>query len=189
VVHTSRAQPLSPTDWTAVSSSQNPSTTAVPALEQARTNYELALAYDPTSAGWPGLHFGRLLYLSGDLHAAEEAFRASIASGHVAYAPVASYHVGRLHEDLGNTETAIAAYRQASESVDPKQASAATYKLGCLLKAKGDIEAARTAFERAAAMTNTWYGHLADNALRTLVRSADTAPVRRPDGGAGHHVA
>jgi tetratricopeptide (TPR) repeat protein len=151
-----------------MSSSRNPPTHAVPALEQARTNYELALAYDPTTAGWSGLHLGRLLYLSGDLHGAEEAFRASIASGHVAYAPVASYHLGRLHENLGNTETAILAYRQAGESADPKHASAATYKLGCLLKAKGDTEAARSAFERAAAMTNTWYGHLGNNALRTL---------------------
>ncbi len=151
-----------------MSNSRNPSTTAVPALERARTNYELALAYGPATAGWPGLHLGRLLYVSGDLHAAEAAFRASIASGHVAYAPVASYHLGRLHEDLGNTETAIVAYRQASESVDPKQASAATYKLGCLLKSTGDIEAARTAFERAAAMKDTWYGHLGSNALRTL---------------------
>jgi len=151
-----------------MSSSRNPSTTAVPALEQARTNYELALAYGPTSAGWAGLHLGRLLHLSGDLHAAEEAFRASVASGHVAYAPVASFHLGRLHEDLGNTETAIAAYRQAGESVDPMQASAATYRLGCLLTDKRDIEGARAAFERAAAMTKTWYGHLADHALRTL---------------------
>ncbi len=143
-------------------------TTTVPALEQARTNYELALAYDPTTAGWPGLHLGRLLYLSGDLHAAAEAFRASIASGHVAYAPVASYHLGRLHEDLGDTEAAIAAYRQASESADPKHASAARYKLGCLLRAKGDMAAARSAFEWAAAMTNTWYGHLGNNALQTL---------------------
>lgn len=76
--------------------------------------------------------------------------------------------LGRLHEDLGDTESAIVAYRQATESTDPKQASAATYKLGCLLKAKGDIEAARMAFQRAAAMTNTWYGHLANNALRAL---------------------
>ena len=151
-----------------MSSSRNPSTTAVPALEQARTNYEMALAYDPATAGWPGLHLGRMLYLSGDLHAAAEAFRASIASGHAAYAPVASYHLGRLHEDLGETDTAIAAYRHAGESVDPKHASAATYKLGCLLKAEGDIDGARAAFERAAAVTNTWYGHLAANALRTL---------------------
>lgn len=151
-----------------MSSSRDRSTPAVPALEQARTNYELAIAYDPATAGWPGLHLGRLLYLSGDLHAAAEAFRASIASGHVAYAPVASYHLGRLHEDLGDTESAVAAYREAGESADPKHASAAAYKLGCLLKAMGDIEAARTAFERAAAMTNTWYGHLSDDALRTL---------------------
>ncbi|HEV2061130.1 MAG TPA: tetratricopeptide repeat protein [Solirubrobacteraceae bacterium] len=151
-----------------MSSSRNRSTPAVPALEQARTNYELALAYDPKTVGWPGLHLGRLLYLSGDLHAAGDAFRASIATGHVAYAPVASYHLARLHEELGDTDTAIAAYRQASESLDPKQASAAIYKLGCLLKGNGEIAAARTAFQRAAAMTNTWYGHLADNALRTL---------------------
>ncbi len=151
-----------------MSSSRNRSTAAVPALEQARTNYELALAYDPTTAGWPGLHLGRLLYLSGDLHAAGDAFRASIASGHAAYAPVASYHLGRLHEDLGDAEAAIAAYRRAGESADPKHASAATYKLGCLLQSRGDIEAARTAFERAAAMTNTWYGHLGSHALRTL---------------------
>ena len=164
------SQPLLFTnDWTAVvSSSRDPSTTAVPALEQARTNYELALAYDPATAGWPGLHLGRLLHLSGDVHAAAEAFRASIASGHAAYAPVASYHLGRLHEELGDTETAIAAYRRAGESVDPKHASAAAYRLGCLLKVTGDVEAARTAFERAAAMENTWYGHLAANALRTL---------------------
>ena len=149
-------------------SSRNPSTPAVPALEQARTNYELALAYDPTTVGWPGLHLGRLLYLSGDLQAAAEAFRACIATGHVAYAPVASYHLGRLHEELGDTATAIAAYRQAGESVDPKQASAAIYRLGCLLRAMGDIEAARTAFVRVAAMTETWYGHLGDDALRTL---------------------
>ena len=149
-------------------SRRNSSTTAIPALEQARTNYELALAYDPATAGWPGLHLGRLLYLSGDLPAAGEAFRASIASGDVAYAPVASYHLGRLHEDLGDTETAIVAYRRAAESVDPKQASAATYKLGCLLQAEGDLEAARTAFERTAARTNTWYGHLGDIALRRL---------------------
>ncbi|HVF80089.1 MAG TPA: tetratricopeptide repeat protein [Solirubrobacteraceae bacterium] len=109
-----------------------------------------------------------MLYLSGDLHAAEAAFRASIASGHVAYAPVACLHLGTLQEDLGNAEAAIVAYRQASESADPKHASAAMYKLGCLLKAKGDIEAARTAFEHAAAVTNTWYGHLGNNALRTL---------------------
>jgi hypothetical protein len=83
--------------------SSHPSTTAVPALEQARTNYDLALAYDPATAGWPGLHLGRLLYMSGDLPAAGAAFRASVASGDVAYAPVASYHLGRLHEDLGNT--------------------------------------------------------------------------------------
>lgn len=151
-----------------MSSPRNPSTTAVPALEQARTNYELALAYGPTSAGWPGLHLGRLLHLSGDLQAAEAAFRASIASGHVAYAPVASYHLGRLHEELGNTAAAIEAYHQAGESADPMQASAATYQLGCLLMATGDIEAARTAFERTAATTKTWYGHLADHALRTL---------------------
>ena len=151
-----------------MSSSRKPSTTAVPALEQARTNYELARAYDPATVGWPGLHFGRLLYLSGDLQAAAEAFRASVASGHVAYAPVASYHLGRLQEDLGNTEAAISAYRQAGESTDPKHASAATYKLGCLLKAKGDIEAARTAFQSAAAAGNTWYGHMGANALRTL---------------------
>lgn len=151
-----------------MSSSRKPSTTAVPALEQARTNYELARAYDPATVGWPGLHFGRLLYLSGDLQAAGEAFRASIASGHVAYAPVAAYHLGRLHEDLGDPEAAIVAYRQAGESTDPKHASAASYKLGCLLQAKGDIEAARAAFERAAAMRNTWYGHLGSNALRML---------------------
>ena len=149
-------------------SSPNPATTAVPALEHARTNYELALAYDPASAGWPGLHLGRLLYLSGDLPAARDAFRASVASGDGAYAPVASYHLGRLHEDLGHPETAIVAYRRAGESDDPKQASAATYKLGCLLQAQGDIEAARSAFERTAAMKNTWYGHLGDHALRTL---------------------
>jgi tetratricopeptide (TPR) repeat protein len=148
--------------------SSHPSTTAVPALEQARTNYDLALAYDPATAGWPGLHLGRLLYMSGDLPAAGAAFRASVASGDVAYAPVAAYHLGRLHEDLGNTETAIGAYRHAGESVDPKQASAAAYKLGCLLKTEGDIEAARSAFERGAAMRNTWYGHLSDEALRTL---------------------
>ena len=76
-------------------SSRTPSTTTVPALEQARTNYELALAYDPATAGWPGLHLGRLLYLSGDLRGAGDAFRASVASGDVAYAPVASYHLGR----------------------------------------------------------------------------------------------
>jgi len=151
-----------------MSGSRRPSTNAVPALDQARTNFELALAYDPATLGWPGLHLGRLLYLSGDLQAAEAAFRASVASGHVAHAPVASYHLGRLHEELGNTETAIAAYRQAGESVDPMHASAATYKLGCLLTATGDLEAARTAFERAAATTNTWYGHLADHALRAL---------------------
>ena len=151
-----------------MSSSRNPSTTAVPALEQARTNYEMALAYDPATAGWPGLHLGRLLYLSGDLPAAAEAFRASIASGHAQYAPVASYHLGRLHEDLGKTEAAVAAYRQAGASADPKHASAATYRLGCLLEANGDIEGARTALERAAAVTNTWYGHLAADALRTL---------------------
>jgi len=128
-----------------------------------------AVAVGPDETVVPtGLHLGRLLYLSGDPRAAGEAFRASIASGHVAYAPVASYHLGRLHEDLGDTESAIVAYRQATESTDPKQASAATYKLGCLLKAKGDIEAARMAFQRAAAMTNTWYGHLANNALRAL---------------------
>lgn len=141
---------------------------AVPALEQARTNYELALAYDPATAGWPGLHLGRLLYLSGDLRAAAEAFRACVASGHVAYAPVACLHLGRLHEELGEVETAIAAYRQAGTSTDVKHASAATYRLGCLLKATGDIEAARAAFERAAAMTNTWYGHLGNSALRAL---------------------
>jgi len=151
-----------------MSSPRNPSTTAVPALEQARANYELALAYDPATAGWPGLHLGRLLYLSGDLHAAGEAFRASIASGHVAYAPMASYHLGRLHEELGDGETAIAAYRDAGESVDPLQASAATYKLGCLLEAGGDIEAARSAYERSAGMTKTWYGHLSTEALRRL---------------------
>lgn len=151
-----------------MSTSPNRPTPAVPALEQARTNYELALAYDPRTVGWPGLHLGRLLYLSGDLDGAEEAFRASIATGHAAYAPVASYHLGRLHEELGDTQTAIVAYRQASDCVDPKQASAAIYKLGCLLEASGEIDAARTAFERGAAMTNTWYGHLADNALKTL---------------------
>lgn len=149
-------------------SSRHPSTTAVPALEQARTNYDLALAYDPATAGWPGLHLGRLLYLSGDLPAAGDAFRASVASGDVAYAPVASYHLGRLNEDLGNTQTAIVAYRRAGESIDPKQASAAIYQLGRLLQATGDIEAARSAFERAAAMKNTWYGHLGEHALRTL---------------------
>lgn len=149
-------------------SPRSPSTTAVPALEQARTNYELALAYDPATAGWPGLHLGRLLYLSGDLDAAGDAFRASVASGDIAYAPVASYHLGRLHEALGNTETAIGAYRLAGDSIDPKQASAAIYRLGCLLKEKGDSEAARSAFERAAAMKNTWYGHLGDHALRTM---------------------
>jgi tetratricopeptide (TPR) repeat protein len=151
-----------------MSRSPHPSTTAVPALEQARTNYELALAYDPATAGWPGLHLGRLLHLSGDLRGAEQAFRAAIASGHAAYAPVASYHLGRLREGQGDTDTAIAAYRRAGESVDPKQESAAAYRLGCLLKARGDIEAARGAFQRAAAKTSTWYGHLADNALRTL---------------------
>lgn len=151
-----------------MSDSPDRPTPAVPALEQARTNYDLALAYDPETVGWPGLHLGRLLYLSGDLEGAGEAFRASIATGHVAYAPVAAFHLGRLHEQLGQTESAIAAYRQAAESVDPKQASAAIYRLGCLLKASGDIVAARTAFERGAAMTNTWYGHLADTALRTL---------------------
>jgi tetratricopeptide (TPR) repeat protein len=149
-------------------SSRSPSTTAVPALEQARTNYDLAIAYDPATAGWPGLHLGRLLYMSGDLHAAGEAFRASVASGDVAYAPVASYHLGRLHEGQGHTDNAIAAYRRAGESEDPKQASAARYKLGCLLKAEGDVEAARAAFERAAALKNTWYGHLGIEALQTL---------------------
>jgi tetratricopeptide (TPR) repeat protein len=140
----------------------------VPALEQARTNYELALAYDPATAGWPGLHLGRLLHLSGDLQAAAAAFRASIASGHAQYAPVASYHLGRLHEELGDDEAAIVAYRRAGESADPKQASAATYKLGCLLEATGDLEAAHAAYERTAAMRNTWYGHLGDQALRRL---------------------
>jgi tetratricopeptide (TPR) repeat protein len=160
---------LSPTDWTRrMSSSRSRSTPTVPALERARTNYELALAYDPTTVGWPGLHLGRLLYLSGDLQAAGEAFRACIATGHVAYAPVASYHLGRLHEQLGDTEPALAAYRQAAESVDPKQASAAIYRLGCLLRATGDLEAARSAFERVAAMTDTWYGRLGDDALRAL---------------------
>jgi tetratricopeptide (TPR) repeat protein len=144
------------------------STTAVPALEQARANYELALAYDPATAGWPGLHLGRLLYLSGDLRAAEQALRASIASGHVAYAPIASYHLGRLHEELGDTQAAIVAYRAAGQSVDPMHASTATYRLGCLLEAEGDVEAARTAFERAAAMKKTWYGHLSEEALRRL---------------------
>ncbi len=151
-----------------MSSPRKRSTTAVPALEQARTNYELALAYDPATAGWPGLHLGRLLHLSGDLHAAGDAFRAAIASGHPAYGPVASYHLGRLHEDLGDAEAAIAAYRQAGESADPKQASAATYRLGRLLEASGEIEAARAAFERAAAMTTTWYGRLGADALRAL---------------------
>jgi len=151
-----------------MSGSRRPSTNAVPALEQARTNFELALAYDPATVGWPGLHLGRLLHLSGDLRAAEKAFRASVASGHVAHAPVASYHLGRLHEELGNTETAIAAYRQAGESADPLQASAATYQLGRLLTGTGDLEGARAAFQRAAATRNTWYGHLADDALRTL---------------------
>ena len=151
-----------------MSSSRRRSTPAVPALEQARTNYELALAYDPKSVGWPGLHLGRLLYLSGDLQGAGDALRASVATGHVAYAPVASYHLGRLHEELGHTETAIAAYRRAGESADPKQASAATYQLGCLLMTEGDAAGARSAFERAAAMKETWYGHLADDALRSL---------------------
>jgi tetratricopeptide (TPR) repeat protein len=148
--------------------SPNPSTTAVPALERARANYEMALAYDPKTAGWPGLHLGRLLYMSGDVDAAGAAFRAAIASGHVAYAPMASFHLGRLHEDLGDRETAIAAYRRAGESEDPKQASAAVYRLGCLLEAEGDVESARGAYERAAAMKSTWYGHLSDEALRRL---------------------
>ena len=149
-------------------SPRHPSTAAVPALEQARTNYELALAYDPATTGWPGLHLGRLLYLSGDLPAAADALRAAVASGDVAYAPVASYHLGRLHEALGDTEPAIAAYRRAGESIDPKQASAATHQLGCLLRATGDADGARAAFRRAAAMTNTWYGHLTRDALRAL---------------------
>lgn len=140
----------------------------VPALEHARTNFEMALAYDPATVGWPGLHLGRLLYLSGDVAAAGDAFRASVASGHVAYAPVASFHLGRLHEELGETEPAIAAYRRAGESPDPKQASAARYKLGCLLRDRGDVEAARDAFELAAAAKNTWYGHRGSEALRAL---------------------
>lgn len=151
-----------------MSSSPDRSTPAVPALERARTNYELALAYDPKSVGWPGLHLGRLLHLSGDLQGARDAFRASIATGHAAYAPVASYHLGRLLEELGQGESAIAAYRQAGESDDPKQASAAAYRLGCLLMAKGDIDGARAALQRAAAMTDTWYGRRADDTLRTL---------------------
>jgi tetratricopeptide (TPR) repeat protein len=151
-----------------MSSSPKHAPAVVPALEQARENYELALAFDPATVGWPGLHLGRLLYLSGDLDAAAKAFRASVASGHVAYAPVASFHLARLHEDRGDTATAIAAYRQAGESIDPMQASAAAYRLGCLLRATGDIPAARVAFERAAATTNTWYGHLSDDALRML---------------------
>jgi tetratricopeptide (TPR) repeat protein len=149
-------------------SSPNPSTTAVPALEHARANYEMALAYDAATAGWPGLHLGRLLYLSGDLDAAGEAFRASIASGHVAYAPAASYHLGRLHEQRGDSAAAIAAYRRAADCEDPKQASAASYRLGCLLRTHGEIAAARAAFERSAAMKNTWYGHQSDEALRSL---------------------
>jgi tetratricopeptide (TPR) repeat protein len=149
-------------------SAHSPSPPAVPALEQARTNYELALAYDPATVGWPGLHLGRLLYLIGDLPAAAAAFRASVATGHVAYAPVASYHLGRLHEERGETEPAIVAYRHAGESDDPKQASAALYRLGCLLQARGDVEAARAAFERAAGMKDTWYGHLGDHALKAL---------------------
>jgi tetratricopeptide (TPR) repeat protein len=151
-----------------MSSSPHRSTPAVPALERARENFELALAYDPKAAGWAGLHLGRLLYLSGDMTAAEEALRASAASGHVAYAPVASYHLARLHEDLGHPEPAIAAYRQASTSADRKQASAATYRLGCLLRDGGDVESARAQFERAAAMKNTWYGRLGEEALRAL---------------------
>jgi tetratricopeptide (TPR) repeat protein len=149
-------------------SSPNPPTTAVPALEQARANFEMALAYDPRTAGWPGLHLGRLLYMSGDVDAAAAAFRAAIASGHVAYAPMASYHLGRLREDLGDTPSAIAAYRRAGQSEDPKQASAAAYRLGCLLETTRDVDGARAAFERAAAMKSTWYGHLSDEALRRL---------------------
>src|SRR5690348_12598256 len=104
-------------------SSPNPPKAAVPALERARANYELAMAYDAATAGWPGLHLGRLLYMSGDLDAAVAAFRASIASGHVAYAPAAAYHLGRLLEERGDSAAAIAAYRRACESEDPKQAS------------------------------------------------------------------
>jgi TolA-binding protein len=148
--------------------SPKPSKAAVPALEQARANYEMAMAYDAATAGWPGLHLGRLLYMSGDLDGAVAAFRASIASGHVAYAPAASYHLGRLHEERGDSAAAIAAYRRASESEDLKQASAAAYRLGCLLRTNGDSAAARAAFERSAAMKNTWYGHRSEEALRSL---------------------
>jgi tetratricopeptide (TPR) repeat protein len=143
-------------------------TVNVPALAQARRQYELALADISADLGWAALHCGRLLHLSGDLPGAREAFRASIIAANPEHAPVAALHLGRLSEELGDADAAAAAYLEAMASGDPKHAAAAAYRLGGLLQAGGDIEGARAAFEQAAGSKNPWYARLAAAALSML---------------------